>query len=106
MALMVVPAALSNTLWARLRARKEVSSCMVFSKSSRCSSVKGCTYLTLVTSSGHGEYATKSGLTLMRYRIGIVSKNFRSEEHTSELQSQSNLVCRLLLEKKKKKVLQ
>src|SRR2546427_5862186 len=27
---------------------------------------------------------------------------FRSEEHTSELQSQSNLVCRLLLEKKKR----
>src|SRR2546430_11337933 len=32
-----------------------------------------------------------------------LSGNFvRSEEHTSELQSQSNLVCRLLLEKKKK----
>src|SRR2546430_4206225 len=31
-------------------------------------------------------------------RLGIP----RSEEHTSELQSQSNLVCRLLLEKKKK----
>src|SRR2546427_12517150 len=30
----------------------------------------------------------------------------RSEEHTSELQSQSNLVCRLLLEKKKKKRIQ
>src|SRR2546430_11519193 len=29
----------------------------------------------------------------------------RSEEHTSELQSQSNLVCRLLLEKKKKYIL-
>src|SRR6266567_9487012 len=29
----------------------------------------------------------------------------RSEEHTSELQSQSNLVCRLLLEKKKKQKL-
>src|SRR2546430_9549086 len=29
--------------------------------------------------------------------------NVRSEEHTSELQSQSNLVCRLLLEKKKNK---
>src|SRR2546430_10070674 len=29
--------------------------------------------------------------------------NPRSEEHTSELQSQSNLVCRLLLEKKKQK---
>src|SRR2546430_3187650 len=36
--------------------------------------------------------ATKSSFT-----TGI-----RSEEHTSELQSQSNLVCRLLLEKKKK----
>src|SRR2546427_7743427 len=30
--------------------------------------------------------------------------HIRSEEHTSELQSQSNLVCRLLLEKKKKKI--
>src|SRR2546427_1353274 len=30
-------------------------------------------------------------------------EEWRSEEHTSELQSQSNLVCRLLLEKKKKK---
>src|SRR3989475_7755245 len=30
-------------------------------------------------------------------------RNARSEEHTSELQSQSNLVCRLLLEKKKTK---
>src|SRR2546430_13520460 len=30
-----------------------------------------------------------------------VAPNQRSEEHTSELQSQSNLVCRLLLEKKK-----
>src|SRR5256886_9214110 len=29
----------------------------------------------------------------------------RSEEHTSELQSQSNLVCRLLLEKKKKNIM-
>src|SRR2546430_9455119 len=31
----------------------------------------------------------------------IVAEQKRSEEHTSELQSQSNLVCRLLLEKKK-----
>src|SRR2546430_3074065 len=30
------------------------------------------------------------------------SSDLRSEEHTSELQSQSNLVCRLLLEKKKR----
>src|SRR5260370_6391078 len=34
--------------------------------------------------------------------ISIPTKNLRSEEHTSELQSHLNLVCRLLLEKKKK----
>src|SRR5579859_8235799 len=34
---------------------------------------------------------------------GTFQDGKRSEEHTSELQSQSNLVCRLLLEKKKKK---
>src|SRR5690606_41038651 len=33
----------------------------------------------------------------------LVSRDSRSEEHTSELQSRENLVCRLLLEKKKKK---
>src|SRR5688572_5832360 len=33
----------------------------------------------------------------------VEDESGRSEEHTSELQSQSNLVCRLLLEKKKKK---
>src|SRR2546430_8614819 len=36
----------------------------------------------------------------LRLRL-MVETNRRSEEHTSELQSQSNLVCRLLLEKKK-----
>src|SRR5437016_12000223 len=35
--------------------------------------------------------------------IQDVRKAMRSEEHTSELQSLTNLVCRLLLEKKKKK---
>src|SRR5688572_32175115 len=39
------------------------------------------------------QYASASGTTW----------SVRSEEHTSELQSQSNLVCRLLLEKKKNK---
>src|SRR5438270_9529383 len=34
-------------------------------------------------------------------RLDRCTFRFRSEEHTSELQSQSNLVCRLLLEKKK-----
>src|SRR2546430_7454144 len=45
--------------------------------------------------------------TLRRYasrsRSNLSSSDKRSEEHTSELQSQSNLVCRLLLEKKKNK---
>src|SRR2546430_13327858 len=37
-----------------------------------------------------------------RFATKSSQKRARSEEHTSELQSQSNLVCRLLLEKKKK----
>src|SRR2546428_3516075 len=36
-------------------------------------------------------------------RIAEIQRALRSEEHTSELQSRSDLVCRLLLEKKKKK---
>src|SRR2546430_13746432 len=43
-----------------------------------------------------GERDARRGGALLRHDRG------RSEEHTSELQSQSNLVCRLLLEKKKK----
>src|SRR5256886_3968663 len=35
--------------------------------------------------------------------VRVSGFNVRSEEHTSELQSQSNLVCRLLLEKKSKR---
>src|SRR5258708_29017329 len=37
-------------------------------------------------------------------RIALAPPDFRSEEHTSELQSPDHLVCRLLLEKKKKKI--
>src|SRR2546426_7770983 len=36
-------------------------------------------------------------------RRPALARSFRSEEHTSELQSPCNLVCRLLLEKKKKR---
>src|SRR5947207_5502239 len=39
-----------------------------------------------------------------RWRSGASARRTRSEEHTSELQSHSDLVCRLLLEKKKKKI--
>src|SRR6266567_7771786 len=41
--------------------------------------------------------------TIHRNLDPLLGAAVRSEEHTSELQSQSNLVCRLLLEKKKKK---
>src|SRR2546427_5165236 len=44
-----------------------------------------------------------AGIMLSIPECGKSGSKFRSEEHTSELQSQSNLVCRLLLEKKKKK---
>src|SRR2546430_11332623 len=39
-------------------------------------------------------------VALLRAREPLLAGSIRSEEHTSELQSQSNLVCRLLLEKK------
>src|SRR2546427_7367615 len=54
-------------------------------------------YTTLFRS-GHPRSLPASRTPLQR----IVDWTDRSEEHTSELQSQSNLVCRLLLEKKKK----
>src|SRR5438270_2078667 len=41
--------------------------------------------------------------TILHAPTSTKNREQRSEEHTSELQSQSNLVCRLLLEKKKKK---
>src|SRR5688572_32512670 len=57
-------------------------------------------YTTLFRSLEHPDTCSN----LLRSRVaeawGLVPE--RSEEHTSELQSQSNLVCRLLLEKKKK----
>src|SRR2546430_13551846 len=49
-------------------------------------------------------HAGTSGVGLAAIQVAKVSgaRVARSEEHTSELQSQSNIVCRLLLEKKKK----
>src|SRR5688572_31467898 len=60
----------------------------LFRSPSWCSRAKGC-----ATSPPRACLPTTSRLT----------SRGRSEEHTSELQSQSNLVCRLLLEKKKKR---
>src|SRR2546426_9255487 len=45
---------------------------------------------------------TAKGLTEEEITGALFSTRMRSEEHTSELQSPCNLVCRLLLEKKKK----
>src|SRR2546427_2322974 len=49
---------------------------------------------------GDRETVTDEGRQRDDAAIGLLGEA-RSEEHTSELQSQSNLVCRLLLEKKK-----
>src|SRR2546430_5994794 len=56
-------------------------------------------YTTLFRSHDHG--GLRNELLCRRDHLERVAIG-RSEEHTSELQSQSNLVCRLLLEKKKK----
>src|SRR5262249_56222808 len=44
--------------------------------------------------------ALAAGVALVLLIAGLIRSNERSEEHTSELQSLTNLVCRLLLEKK------
>src|SRR5947207_10278263 len=70
-------------------------------------------YTTLFRSSGRNESSTRSRHSNRRQRFCSASTKagclstatgiqIRSEEHTSELQSHSDLVCRLLLEKKKK----
>src|SRR2546427_3976905 len=62
---------------------------------------------------GRASRRPEIGAEVRRQRVGVPpdrepeedergERGGRSEEHTSELQSQSNLVCRLLLEKKKK----
>src|SRR2546430_9805670 len=51
---------------------------------------------------GLGEFDVGVLRNLRHRTVEVVEVELRSEEHTSELQSQSNLVCRLLLAKKKK----
>src|SRR2546430_8597577 len=63
-------------------------------------------YTTLFRSLRRGHATRKAVLDDCRPRFDVLVEftglnSDRSEEHTSELQSQSNLVCRLLLEKKK-----
>src|SRR2546429_5441841 len=57
-------------------------------------------YTTLFRSLEVLQSKRQQGLRQLKF---IINKGVRSEEHTSELQSRLHLVCRLLLEKKKKK---
>src|SRR5947199_2147330 len=53
----------------------------------------------------HSRVRRRAAKAAARHRVGhfsLACRSFRSEEHTSELQSLRHLVCRLLLEKKKK----
>src|SRR5256885_10927780 len=65
-------------------------------------------YTTLFRSHAEAETRTTARVQAIVWRIETSAKAlrstacYRSEEHTSELQSPCNLVCRLLLEKKKK----
>src|SRR5260221_4945412 len=72
-------------------------------------------YTTLFRSPMSRRLPPGSGVTSVRQGTGFwfsfdrsvsVTRSARSEEHTSELQSHSDLVCRLLLEKKKKRQIQ
>src|SRR5688572_31574166 len=54
--------------------------------------------ITVPPASAVTDSASSASASVARVKLASA----RSEEHTSELQSQSNLVCRLLLEKKKK----
>src|SRR2546430_7790970 len=85
----------------------------LFRSSTGCGNIEasgvGCSDL-LLNEAGRGwEQHVRSG-RCHENQINIFRGNLclfeclRSEEHTSELQSQSNLVCRLLLEKKKQKI--
>src|SRR5256885_13100447 len=61
-------------------------------------------YTTLFRSKGwclETRRGSRSRRTWVSYRCGGMPRCSRSEEHTSELQSPCNIVCRLLLEKKK-----
>src|SRR5688572_31790955 len=58
-------------------------------------------YTTLFRSRPAAAQPINGGRAPLMAPSSVFQRDQRSEEHTSELQSQSNLVCRLLLEKKK-----
>src|SRR2546430_13538885 len=60
--------------------------------------VSGAVLIGLIWADRHGVMRVPHTVILVSYAVLLAY--LRSEEHTSELQSQSNLVCRLLLEQK------
>src|SRR2546430_4496989 len=81
---------------------------MVSARSTATSSCPDSTYLIAIrdiTSARPSRLSMACAISTAQSRKllpgSLSSGNVRSEEHTSELQSQSNLVCRLLLEKKR-----
>src|SRR5215472_9769895 len=71
MAWIVIPSLLSKRPWARIRARCEASFFIVLSKSIRCCSVRGRTYLTLMDLDLGFTY-----VLFWSYRENIIPKNF------------------------------
>src|SRR5690606_9048332 len=63
----------------------------------------GAHYFTIGQRKGLNVGGTKEALFIID--TNVIENAIRSEEHTSELQSRENLVCRLLLEKKNKRLL-
>src|SRR5436309_6361093 len=57
----------------------------------------------IVTNAGQPPHVSVLSFAMVQGAVYDAVNAIRSEEHTSELQSRENLVCRLLLEKKKKK---
>src|SRR2546430_11271290 len=95
-------------MWERMR--PVVDGCLVVTLEETKNAMRFLAEKARIISEGAGALPLAAALTGKAGKgpvVAIVSggnidlKKFRSEEHTSELQSQSNLVCRLLLEKKK-----
>src|SRR2546430_8334848 len=73
--------------------------CIARDPSSGCAIRPECRWVVRLVS-GRSDFSVKRHCSFERNQRCVL----RSEEHTSELQSQSNLVCRLLLEKKKTRI--
>src|SRR5258707_10965869 len=70
------------------------------SRKTRSSARLGCSLMVVPLLVGQAAYRRR--MIVPPIQPAISAKTIRSEEHTSELQSRQYLVCRLLLEKKKK----